>query len=176
MRGRFSQIDETTLRRLIEEERLTQRAAAFALGISLSAVERACKRFSLKTERTGPRSGQGHTNWKGGRVKMGRYWYLYDPSNPMATSRGYVAEHRKVVSDHLGRPLGRGEAVHHRDGNPQNNEIANLEVFQSNALHLQHELSGRVPNWTPEGLERMKEGVLKSASLRSSRARAARTP
>ena len=176
MRGRFSQIDETRLRRLIEVEKLTQRAAAQSLGVCLSAVERACKRLSIVTQRTGPRSGIGHTNWKGGRVKVGRYWYLYAPENPMATSRGYVAEHRKVVSDHIGRVLDRAEAVHHRDGNPENNALENLEVFQSNALHLRHELSGRVPNWSQEGLAQMRAGILKSASLRSSRARAAKTP
>ena len=175
MRGRFSTIDQTELRRLIEVEMLTQREAAQALGVCLSAIERACKRFSLKTQRTGPRSGQKHTNWKGGRVLIGRYWYVYEPSNPMATRRGYVAEHRKIASDQAGRPLKRHEAVHHRDGNPQNNAPENLEIFQSNALHLQHELSGRVPNWTPEGLERMKAGVLRSAIHRASKARAAKT-
>ena len=176
MRGRFSTIDPEELRQLIEVETRTQREAAAQLNVCLSAIERACKRLGLRTQRTGPRSGIGHPNWSGGRVKVGRYWYVYEPSNPMATKRGYVAEHRKVVADLVGRPLLPTEAVHHKDANPENNDLSNLELFQSNALHLRHELSGRVPNWTPEGLARMKEGVLKSASLRSSRARAARTP
>ena len=174
MRGRFSTIDPEVLRRMIEVENLTQRQAAEALHVCLSAIERACKRLSLKTQRTGPRSGAGHTNWKGGRVKVGRYWYVYDPSNPMATKRGYVAEHRKVVSDSIGRPLLPSEAVHHIDANPENNDLTNLELFQSNALHLQHELAGRVPNWTPEGLKRIEAGILNSSIRRSLKARAAK--
>jgi predicted transcriptional regulator len=176
MRGRFSTIDQEQLRHMIEVEKLTQRQAAEALGLCLSAIERACKRLSLTTQRTGPRGGDAHTNWKGGRIKVGRYWYLYEPSNPMATKRGYVAEHRKVVSDSIGRPLLPTEAVHHIDANPENNDLTNLELFQSNALHLRHELAGRVPNWTPEGLARMRAGVLKPRTRRSLKARAAKTP
>ncbi len=176
MRGRFSTIDPEQLRQMIEVEKLTQRQIAAKLGYCLSAIERACKRLSLETQRTGPRSGERHTNWKGGRVKVGRYWYVFDPENPMATRRGYVAEHRKAVSDAIGRPLLPTEAVHHIDANPENNELSNLELFQSNALHLRHELSGRVPNWTPEGLKRMEAGVLKSSIRRSSKARAAKMP
>jgi hypothetical protein len=173
MRGRFSTIDPATLQRLIEVENKTQRQAADELGVCLSAIERACKRLSLKTQRTGPRSGSGHTNWKGGRVKVGRYWYVFDPDSPMATKRGYVAEHRKVMADMIGRPLLPTEAVHHKDADPENNQASNLELFDTNAQHLQHELAGRVPNWTPEGLARIEAGVLKAANLRRSKARGA---
>lgn len=63
-------------------------------------------------------------------------------------SRGYVkvkvdgvwvSEHRYVVEQHLGRKLVKGkEVVHHKDHNPSNNAIKNLEVLspsQHSSLH-----------------------------------------
>lgn len=170
MRGRFSTLDPEALRQAIETEKLTQRAAAERFGVSLSAIERACKRLGLKTQRTGPRPGPDHPNWKGGRVLISRYWHVWTgPDHPMATKRGYVAEHRLVMAQQLGRVLASKEVVHHRNGDPQNNHPSNLEVFQTNADHLRHELAGRVPNWTPEGKERMREGVRAANTRRASR-------
>ncbi len=176
MRGRFSTIDPELLRRLIEAEKLTQREAAQQMGLGLSAIERACKRLGLKTQRTGPRSGELHTNWKGGRIMVGRYCYVHQPEHPMATKRGYVAEHRLVMANEIGRPLLPDEAVHHIDGNPENNDLSNLQLFETNSAHLKHELAGRVPNWTEEGLERIQDGVLKAANQRRSKSHAAKKP
>ncbi|MDD3190957.1 MAG: HNH endonuclease signature motif containing protein [Candidatus Pacebacteria bacterium] len=36
--------------------------------------------------------------------------------------------HRAVVKKRLGRSLGEGEVVHHRDGNKRNNRSSNLQV------------------------------------------------
>lgn len=160
MTRRALDLDPEELRRLIEEEKLTQRAVAERFGCSLSAIERWCKRLGLKTQRTGPRSGAGHTNWKGGRALFGRYWYRWvGQTHPMSTKKGYVAEHRLLMAEHLGRMLHRDEVVHHRDGNPENNDLSNLELFQTNADHLRHELKGRVPKWSPEGRARILAGV-----------------
>lgn len=38
-------------------------------------------------------------------------------------------EHREVAERLLGRPLARGEIVHHLDGNKRNNDPANLRVM-----------------------------------------------
>lgn len=170
MRGRFSKIDQATLRDLIEVQKLTQKQASERLGVSQSAIERACKRLGLETQRSGPRNGCDHPDWQGGRILIGRYWYVWTgPDHPMATKRGYVAEHRLLVSERIGRPLHRNEVVHHRDGDPRNNNPDNLELFQTNAEHLRAELTGRTPNHSPEGKERMREAVRASNIRRGSK-------
>lgn len=160
---------EAQIRPLIEEEGLQQWKVAEQLGVSEDFVLKACKRLGLRTQRTGPRSGEGHPNWKGGRVKVGRYWYRYCPEHPNATQNGYMLEHRLVVEGVLGRLLQRNEVVHHIDGNAEHNDPENLQVFGSNGEHLRHELQGKVPHWTPEGLARMEEAIQRSANLRRSK-------
>lgn len=41
---------------------------------------------------------------------------------------GYIREHVKVMQDHLGRQLIKGEVVHHIDGDKTNNGISNLDL------------------------------------------------
>jgi hypothetical protein len=98
------------------------------------------------------------------------YRYLYRPDHPHTTKQGYVAEHRLVVEDREGRLLLPDEVVHHIDGDPLNNAPENLMIFQTNPDHLRHELTGRVPNWTQDGLNRMKAGVARSCRTRAAKA------
>ena len=153
---------------LIENEGLQQWKVAKLLGVSRDTVGRICKRLGLETQRTGPRSGEGHPNWEGGRRKVGSYWYIYAPHHPYTTKQRYVAEHRLVVEKELRRFLLPTEVVHHRDGNPGNNELENLEVFLTNAEHLRHELTGRTPKWTAAGRERTLQGVRRRRKPRRS--------
>jgi HNH endonuclease len=158
-------IDPKLLAQLIEQDGLTQAAAAKRLGASTCWVERACKRLGLRTQRTGPRSGAGHPDWKGGRYKLGLYWYVWAKGHPNATKVGYVAEHRLRMVEALGRPLRKGEVVHHIDGDPENNAIGNLQLFDANGRHLLHELTGRTPRWTPEGRATLAKGHGREANF-----------
>lgn len=45
--------------------------------------------------------------------------------------------HRVVMEKHLGRPLENHEHVHHRDGDPSNNDISNLELT-TNSEHRKY--------------------------------------
>lgn len=157
---------EIRLRQMIEVERLTQRKAAELLGCSESCVERTCKRLGLKTQRSGPRSGALHPDWKGGRILVGGYWYRWTDQHPYRTKRNYIAEHRLVAEAMIGRYLLPGEVVHHRNGNPQDNRAENLEVFSSNAEHLKAELTGHVPRWSPEGWAAMQAAIRKPRKRR----------
>lgn len=44
------------------------------------------------------------------------YILVKDPTHPNARKNGYVAEHTKVISELLGRPLTEKENIHHRNG------------------------------------------------------------
>ena len=69
------------------------------------------------------------------------------------------------MEKHLGRILERHEVVHHKNGNPSDNRVENLEVFSTNGEHLAKTIL-RKPNWSQDGIRRMKEGIARSAMLR----------
>lgn len=94
--------------------------------------------------------GENNPRWKGGRIldKGGYVLVLIRPDDPlyaMGTKKNrdgiprYVREHRLVMARALGRLLDRTEIVHHKDGNPQNNNLGNLEL----CIAGKHKLSYR---------------------------------
>ena len=90
--------------------------------------------------------------WKGGRtVTVAGYVYVKTWGHPHATKIGYVMEHRLVMEKKLGRYLKPKEAVHHLDGNPLNNDPANLALFVTNGRHLAATLQGHRHNLSSEG-------------------------
>lgn len=137
-------IDEAELARLIQIEGLTQPQVAEILGVSGSAVGRRCQHLRLKTARTGPRSGSGHRDWKGGRrVDKHGYIEVFAPLHPHARKSGRVFEHRLVMEVVLGRYLTSVEVVDHIDNHPRHNWPDNLRVYETNADHLRQTLTGR---------------------------------
>jgi len=143
------------LRHMIEVEQISQKDAAKRLGVHEDTVHKWCRRLCLKTQRTGPRSGDKHTGWKGGRVQIAGYWHIYNPKHPFAVHGGkYVAEHRLAMEKKISRYLLPGEVVHHLNGDRLDNSPENLVLFSKNADHLRFDLLGKRPNLTPEGKKR----------------------
>lgn len=88
--------------------------------------------------RTGLKYSEGrkHPRWKGGRTKTSGGYVLVlldvgDPMFSMATSIGYVLEHRLIMARSLGRPLTKKETVHHINGIKSDNRIENLQLRRS---------------------------------------------
>jgi len=134
------------LRQLLEVDQLPQHVIAERFGVARSTIERTAKRHGMKTCRSGPRHGQEHPDWNGGR-RIGKLGYVdqYAPLHPFAKKPvGYVAEHRMIMEVMLGRYLTADEVVDHRDNHPRHNWPDNLRLFDSNGEHLHQTLR---PEW-----------------------------
>jgi len=65
------------------------------------------------------------------KIIISKYYYIYSPEHPNAigTKKLYIAEHRLVMENHIGRFLTKNEVVHHKDENTLNNSIENLQIM-----------------------------------------------
>jgi hypothetical protein len=95
--------------------------------------------MEIKASPNGSRTGRKATNWKGGRKIVSDYYMtyirIYKPEHPRANHQGYVLEHILVLENSFGRPILASESVHHIDGDGTNNNISNLMVFKTHAMH-----------------------------------------
>jgi len=100
-----------------------------------------------------PRYGATNPAWKGGvtyKRPKGNYLgprYVKCPAkwSMMARADGYVAEHRLVMAEWIGRPLTRTECVNHIDHDPRNNPRMNLELYPTNGDHKRGEVGRFAP-------------------------------
>ena len=76
------------------------------------------------------RKQRGHTGNKNprwlGKRNLGGYIYSYFPEHPHCNKWGYVAQHRLMAEQLLGRYMEDNEVVHHINGDRTNNEKSNL--------------------------------------------------
>lgn len=70
-------------------------------------------------------TGNKNSHWLGKR-NLGGYIYSYFPEHPDANKHGYVAQHRIIAEQILGRHIQKDEVVHHINGDRADNEKANL--------------------------------------------------
>lgn len=99
-----------------------------------------CLNIAKTVVRNRTRTGSRNPMWGGGRMESGGYIYIYSPDHPRAIGgkslKLYVAEHRLVMEEKLGRYLKPGEIVHHIDGNSVNNIPENLHLFTNSSAHF----------------------------------------
>lgn len=81
-------------------------------------------------------TGEDSPQWKGGITITNGYRCVLNREHPRAHPNGYVYEHVVVAEAKLGRPLTKGEVVHHIDLDKTNNHPDNLQVFASQTEHV----------------------------------------
>jgi hypothetical protein len=81
---------------------------------------------------------ENHWNWKGGRYMKNGYWLILKPNHPRADKDDYIGEHILKMEKKIGRYLRWYERVHHKDKDPSNNRLSNLQlttICEHNTLH-----------------------------------------
>lgn len=92
-------------------------------------------RFCSRACRDKSYIGAGNPKWRGGRIITDSgYVLIYKPDHPHQV-KGYVAEHRLVMEQKLGRILNPSECVHHFNHDRKDNRPENLELMDSWAEH-----------------------------------------
>lgn len=104
-----------------------------------STAKRFCSRACYEATRTTRAIDRSHNGKPVIRWTTG-YLFIYEPDHPAAFEGGWVAEHRWLMEQQLGRRLATGEHVHHVNGVKDDNRLENLEVLS----HSEHSsLTGR---------------------------------
>ena len=89
------------------------------------------------------------------------------PYKRMRKDGGFIDKHRLIMEEHLGRKLKPNELVHHKDGDPTNDIIKNLELTTRRTHTREHALNGDYHKFTKE--DRVKGAKINSANKRAKR-------
>lgn len=132
--------------RAIAKARVKPKPTCFDCGSKVSRRDvKRCQKCNAKymlinpPNPKGTEPGSNHPSWNGGKTKDKRgYIYIKSTEHPNANARGYVFEHRLIMERHIGRLLNKQEVVHHINGRHDDNRIENLELFASQAEHINY--------------------------------------
>ena len=138
------------------------------IGKTPKAVQKIFRRYNFpRLQNFEPPRREERIGWKGGIKIVNGYEHQRTPGHPRGSKHGsYVAVHRIVMEQKIGRYLLATEVVDHIDGNPRNNHPDNLRVFASNGEHLRVTLAGRCPKWSDDGKRRISEAVKRRHQMR----------
>ena len=149
---------------------MSQDEIALKYQTSQHVIWRALKRMGIQSRVATKRNQfrENNTSWKGGRVLVAKakrirgeraafgngYFYILDPLHPNANKSGYVAEHILVATKRAGRPLEKGEMVHHANLNKHDNSVENLSIVSAKKHSEFHNQLEEI------AIEFMKEGFI----------------
>lgn len=99
-------------------------------------------------------AAKGSTPWNKGTSqgwtdKRGYRWLYVDENGKRRARR----EHRVIMERHLGRKLEPWEIVHHKDENPSNNSLDNLQIVEFGQHTTEHHTGSRRNYDTKRSLE-----------------------
>lgn len=83
-------------------------------------------------------SGKKNNFWTGGKTTSKDYIILNERKHPNKNKGNRIAEHRLIMSEHLGRQLESWELVHHINGIKNDNRIENLELTDRKSHPSEH--------------------------------------
>ena len=114
---------------------VSQAAIGRKYGVSQGIISRAFAFNGIATNKYVAKA-ENHGSWKGGKISAGNYNYVRiysdSPFYAMRGTNGYVAEHRLVMAQHIGRCLSSDETVHHINSDSKDNRIENLQLRKGN--------------------------------------------
>jgi hypothetical protein len=97
------------------------------------------KCMGLWQTKYGTKRGKNNGMWNNGTVN-GVYILISQPKHPNSNKGGYIAEHRYVMEQKIGRYLKNDEQVHHINLNKHDNRIENLQLMSKEEHDLHHRI------------------------------------
>ena len=83
------------------------------------------------------------------------YIMIHIPSHPSANRNGYVYQHRYAMEQYLGRYLKTNEIIHHKNNIRNDNRIENLELFERQFDHFNHQNPNRINEFRDKTFRKM---------------------
>ena len=165
-----SQFKKEELEKLYLDEKKSLKETAGLLGCSRDTITDWLRYFgiSIRTVAEGYRlaveqgrvrspgiKGNKH-NWKGEKLIVKGYVYVYRPGHPRANKSNRVPEHILVWETTHGQPLPQGWIIHHLNGDTMDNRPENLVATPSrNHYDFISALTGRI-KYLEQEIEKLK--------------------
>ena len=115
---------------------LSTRKVAKEVGVGFATVYRYCK--DIIRSKSESLKGDKHPLYKGGHIDIFGYRVIWVNSKP-------IREHIHLMEQYIGRKLKRCEYVHHKDEDPLNNNLNNLEVISAKDHTILHHKGKQSP-------------------------------
>jgi hypothetical protein len=144
--GKLNAVPAETIRRMYEDEKMSQTEIAKHFGVHQGAIYFRMKQYGIKARSHDDSirldrlkndwTGENNPNWGGGRhTSKAGYVFVSKPDHPRASqNKGYVREHILVWEETHGQSLPTGWDVHHMNGVKDDNRPENL-VAMPNREH-----------------------------------------